>query len=170
MSRTRSGRDLSRAAQEQDADPINILDQRDEPPADNVPLIEPSPVPSRQPSPNIGQGLIDPMTFQQQMFTMMNLLTQSIAAQTRQSSAIPAHSTTKEPKVKDPETFHGQRDTLNAFLTECELIFELQSSRFADDRTKVNYMISLLRGMPLLARPLLAQVPRPHSRGLCAFR
>ena len=93
---------------------------------------------------------------------MMNLLTQSIAAQTRQPSATPAHNTSKEPKVKDPETFHGHRDTLNAFLTECELIFELQPSRFVDDRTKVSYMISLLRGTPLLAvRPLLSQIPRP---------
>jgi hypothetical protein len=49
----------------------------------------------------------------------------------------------KEPKVKDPETFQGLRDTLNAFLTECELIFELQPSRFVDDRTKVSFMISL---------------------------
>jgi len=96
------------------------------------------------------------------MFMMMNLLTQSIAAQTRQPSATPAHNTSKEPKVKDPETFHGQRDTLNAFLTECELIFELQPSRFVDNRTKVSYMISLLRGTPLLAvRPLLSQIPRP---------
>ena len=162
MSRTRSGRELSRVAQEPSADPIDIQDCRDDPSVADFPRGEPSPDPSRQPSPNFGQP-IDPATFQQQMFTMMNLLTQSIAAQNRQPSATPAlHSTSREPKVKDPETFHGQRDTLNAFLTECELIFELQPSRFADDRTKVSYMISLLRGMPLLAvRPLLSQTPRP---------
>jgi hypothetical protein len=162
MSRTRSGRDVSRAAQEQSADPINILDRQNEPPVNDAPRVESSPEPSRQPSPSFAQGPIDPATFQQQMFMMMNLLTQSIAAQTRQPSATPAHNTSKEPKVKDPETFHGQRDTLNAFLTECELIFELQPSRFVDNRTKVSYMISLLRGTPLLAvRPLLSQIPRP---------
>jgi len=162
MSRTRSGRDVSRAAQEQSSDPINILDRQNEPPANDTPRVEPSPEPSRQPSPNFAQGPIDPATFQQQMFMMMNLLTQSIAAQTRQPSTTPAHNTSKEPKVKDPETFHGHRDTLNAFLTECELIFELQPSRFVDNRTKVSYMISLLRGTPLLAvRPLLSQIPRP---------
>lgn len=109
--------------------------------------------------------IIDPATFQQQMFNMMNLLTQSIAAnnsQVRQSSATPAPSNNREPKVKDPETFHGQRDSLNAFLTECELVFELQPSRFGDDRIKVSYMISLLRGTPLLAvRPFLSHDPRP---------
>jgi len=61
-----------------------------------------------------------------------------------------------------PGNLSGSADTLNAFLTECELIFELQPSRFVDDRTKVSYMISLLRGTPLLAeRPLLSQIPRP---------
>jgi hypothetical protein len=65
--------------------------------------------------------------------------------------------------VKDPETFHGQRDSLNAFITECDLVFELQPSRFGDDRTRVSYIISLLRGTPLLAiRPLLSFDPRPY--------
>ena len=92
----------------------------------------------------------------------MNLLTQSVANQNRQSAS-PAPSKVQEPKVKDPETFHGQRDSLNAFITECELVFELQPSRFGDDRTRVSYMISLLRGTPLLAvRPLLSFNPRPY--------
>lgn len=162
MSRTRSGRELSRVAQESSADPIDVQDRHDELPFADTPRVEPSHEPSRQPSPNFGQP-IDPVTFQQQMFTMMNLLTQSIAAQNRQPLTTPApHTTSREPKVKDPETFHGQRNTLNSFLTECELIFELQPSRFANDRTKVSYMISLFRGTPLLAvRPLLSQQPRP---------
>jgi hypothetical protein len=93
---------------------------------------------------------------------MMNLLTQSVANQNRQSAS-PAPPKVQEPKVKDPETFHGQRDSLNAFITECDLVFELQPSRFGDDRTRVSYMVSLLRGTPLLAvRPLLAYDPRPY--------
>ena len=158
MSRTRSGRELSRVAPEPSTDSIDTSSRREEPPVAEVPPTGSSPEPFRQPSPNFGQP-IDPATFQQQMFAMMNLLTQSIAAQNRRT---PTPHSTKEPKVKDPETFHGQRDTLNAFLTECELIFELQPSRFAEDRTKVSYMISLLRGTPLLAvRPLLSEIPRP---------
>lgn len=116
-----------------------------------------------QPLPNLGTP-IDPATFQQQMFAMMNLLTQSIAANQAnpQPSAINSGPSPREPKVKDPETFHGQRNTLNTFLTECDLVFELQPSRFRDDRTKVSYMISFLRDTPLLAiRPLLSEVPRP---------
>lgn len=91
----------------------------------------------------------------------MNLLTRSIAGQRR--SVSPAPSRPQEPRIKDPETFHGQRDSLNFFITECSLVFELQPSRFTDDRTKVSYMISLLRDTPLMAiRPLLSMVPRPY--------
>ena len=116
------------------------------------------------PTPSTPFVPIDPATFQQQLFTMMNLLTQNITNNRAPSppSATPFEPTSREPKVKDPETFHGQRNSLNAFLTECELVFEIQSSRFGHDRVKVSYMISFLRDTPLLAiRPLLSQVPRP---------
>jgi hypothetical protein len=107
---------------------------------------------------------IDPATFQNSMYQMMQLLTSSIttqAAATR-TSASPGPFGVKEPKVKDPETFNGQRDQLNSFLTECTLVFELQPSRFPDDKTKVNYMISLLRGTALMAiRPHLSGIIRP---------
>jgi hypothetical protein len=98
------------------------------------------------------------------MFAMMNLLTQTIATnqRDRQTSASLPPAAPREPKIKEPETFHGDRNALNSFLTECDLVFELQPSRFQDDRTKVSYMISLLRDTPLLAiRPLLSEYPRP---------
>jgi hypothetical protein len=154
MSRTRSGRNLGTEATpegtERTPSPID-------PHAGDA---GPNLADDERPLPNVN-GIIDPATFQQQMFAMMNLLTQSMAQQNRQSVQ-PAQVRAQEPKVKDPETFHGQRDSLNAFITECELVFELQASRFGDDRTKVSYMVSLLRGTPLLAvRPLLSFDPRP---------
>src|SRR5690348_12715153 len=113
--------------------------------------------------PPIPNAPVDAAAFQQQILAMMNLLTQNlvnIQGATRQSATPPP--TIREPKVKDPETFHGVRNSLNAFLTECDLVFELQPSRFQDDRIKVSYMISFLRDTPLLAiRPLLSEVPRP---------
>lgn len=99
------------------------------------------------------------------MFQMMQLLTQNMQAQANNQrySATPGPGSVREPKVKDPETFSGQREQLNAFLTECTLVFELQPSRFPDDRTKVNYMISLLRGTALMAiRPHLTAAIRPR--------
>jgi hypothetical protein len=107
---------------------------------------------------------MDALAFQQQMMGMMNLLTQSIAAlsQPRVSSPTPASTVSRnEPKVKEPETFHGSKSDLSAFITECHIIFELQPSSFLDDQTKVGYMVSLLRDAPLAGvRPLLKQVPR----------
>ena len=156
MSRTRSGLGAGR---DQSEDPAATPNQqgREYPDSDEE---DPDVPDITRPVPNLAAP-IDPATFQQQMFAMMNLLTQSIAGQHRQSAS-PAPVKAQEPKVKDPETFHGQRDSLNAFILECELIFELQPSRFGDDRTRVSYMISLLRGTPLLAvRPLMSYDPRP---------
>jgi hypothetical protein len=107
---------------------------------------------------------IDPATFQNSMFQMMQMLTQSITTQNQQqrTSASPGVFGSKEPKVKDPETFNGQRDLLNAFITECTLIFELQPSRFPNDRTMIGYMVALLRGTALMAvRPHLVAEIRP---------
>jgi hypothetical protein len=155
MSRTRSGRELG--TQGTPDVPERSISPNNEEPENN----EPNLGDNELPLPNLNAP-IDPATFQQHMLAMMNLLTQSVANQNRRTAS-PAPPKPQEPKVKDPETFHGQRDSLNAFITECELVFELQPSRFGDDRTRVSYMISLLRGTPLLAvRPLLSFVPRPY--------
>ena len=135
-SRTRSGRELG------------VQDTPDIPERTHSPDIENPEDPeinlnnNQLPLPNVNEP-IDAAMFQRQMMAMMNLLTQSVATQNRQSTT-PAPPRAQEPKVKDPETFHGQRDSLNAFITECKLVFELQPSQFGDDQTKVSYMISLL--------------------------
>ena len=107
---------------------------------------------------------IDPATFQASMFAMMQQLTRAIAKQSDvpRASATPFEGRVREPKVNDPEVFDGQPDKLTSFLTECTIVFELQPSRFPNDTTKINYMISFLRKSPLLAiRPHLAEYPRP---------
>jgi len=153
-SRTRSGRKIG--TQE-------YSDIQEQSPSPNI--VEPNNVEANfakntLPLPNVNAP-IDPATFQQHMLAMMNLLTQSVANQNRQPTPV-AIQRPQEPKVKDPETFTGQRDSLNSFITKCELVFERQPSRFGDDRTRVSYMISLLQGTPLLAvRPLLSFNPRP---------
>lgn len=117
--------------------------------------------PPDSPSPEPGEQS-QVTDLQRQMVAMMDLLTRSIVERDRNSPSVAVPTRAPEPKVKDPETFSGLRSGLNAFVTECELVFELQPSRFPDDRTKVSYMISLLRGMPLAAiRPQLSMYPRP---------
>jgi hypothetical protein len=161
---TRSGRALgthssgTSSIPEGTALPEDLADQRT--PIDNGNVAgEPNLAEQPLPPPEL-DAPIDSLTFQQQMMAMMNLLTQSIAGQRRATSPVPVRA--QEPKVKDPETFHGKRESLNSFITECSLVFELQPSRFTEDRVKVSYMISLLRDTPLMAiRPLLSIVPRP---------
>ena len=100
---------------------------------------------------------------QTQLMSMMDMLTRTFAAQ-QASLQLPrsAAPISKEPKIKDPDTFDGSTKSLNGFLTECELVFELQPSRFGNDRTKINYMISLLRGTPLEAiRPYITSTIKP---------
>ena len=124
----------------------------------------PSPTPMPMPTPPHApiEAMVPPVgapvnhaTFQQEIMGMMRLLTRTVT-QERQPSATPFSSPPKEPKVKDPEVFKGDRRLLSAFLTEIELVFTLQSSRFTSDITKINYVISYLRDSPLLAiRPYL---------------
>jgi Domain of unknown function (DUF4939) len=52
----------------------------------------------------------------------------------------------KEPKVNPPDAFYGDKDKSDAFLAQLSLSFQLQSSRFLDDRTKVLFAISYMKG------------------------
>ena len=70
----------------------------------------------------------------------------------------PVFSSSKEPKVNDPDTYDGRSDKLNQFITQCDLVFRVQPSRFATETVKVHFIISYLRGIALDAvRPLLGQ-------------
>ena len=123
---------------------------------------------TQQPTPAINAP-IDPATFQTEIMQMMRALTQRVNEPrifyAPPVPAPPVHSPpvqVNEPKAKDPETFHGQRNKLTAFLTECKINFSVQSSCFASDSIKINYMISYLRDSPLLAiRPYLGRPEKP---------
>ena len=105
------------------------------------------------PAPTASPGIINPATFQQQMLNIMTKLGESIPGQRtrRETTSASTRDSNKEPKAKDPETFHGNRETLNIFFTECQLVFIIQPSRFGNDNTKINYMVSFLRGTPMVA-------------------
>ena len=62
------------------------------------------------------------------------------------STAPPTVSAFHEPRLSTPELFRGEPDQCRAFLTQCEIHFELQPSAFPSDRAKVAYVISLLAG------------------------
>ena len=78
----------------------------------------------------------------------------------------------KEPKIKEPDTFSGNNPaSLNSFLLQCRLMFQLNSSRYATEETKVLAMVAYLRGPALsCVRPLLGQATRaPELETVRAF-
>src|SRR6266481_6018569 len=66
-------------------------------------------------------------------------------------------------KLWDPDPFDGS-DTrkLRTFILQCKLNFHDHSDLFQDDTTKVNYMLSYLKGMTLdCFEPTLLETPEP---------
>lgn len=51
-----------------------------------------------------------------------------------------------EPRLSPPEVFKGEQSQCRPFITQCEIVFELQPSSFPTERAKVAYAISLLSG------------------------
>ena len=52
----------------------------------------------------------------------------------------------REPQVALPERFSGQQSRHRDFVAAVQVIFDLQPSRFADDRAKILFMSTLLDG------------------------
>src|SRR6266481_8669959 len=66
-------------------------------------------------------------------------------------------------KLRDPDLFDGS-DTrkLCTFILQCKLNFRDCSDLFQDDMTKVNYMLSYLKGTALdCFKPALLETPEP---------
>lgn len=62
------------------------------------------------------------------------------------ASTGPTYRPDWEPKIPPPERYGGQIGECRPFLTQCELVFELQPSAFPTERAKVAYVLSLLTG------------------------
>ncbi len=51
-----------------------------------------------------------------------------------------------EPRINNPPCYSGQPTECRAFLTQCEVIFSLQPTTYAEDRSRVAFVLSLLTG------------------------
>lgn len=51
-----------------------------------------------------------------------------------------------EPRLPPPERYSGEPGTCRAFLTQCDLVFQLQPATFPSDPAKVAYVITQLSG------------------------
>ena len=53
---------------------------------------------------------------------------------------------TKKPKIKEPSTFHGERDQLRGWLAQLSVYFKGVGWEFEYNNDKIVYALSLLRG------------------------
>ncbi len=51
-----------------------------------------------------------------------------------------------EPRINNPPCYSGQPTECRAFLTQCEVIFSLQTTTYAVDRSRIAFVLSLLTG------------------------
>jgi hypothetical protein len=75
----------------------------------------------------------------------MIALTQDQFQQLLQANQGSQEQKTRRPKVKKPDTFHGERTKLRGFLVQLEIYFSNQEKEFEHDRAKILYTTSLLR-------------------------
>jgi len=52
----------------------------------------------------------------------------------------------KKPKIKEPRTFHGERDQLRGWLAQLSVFFKRVGWEFEYNKDKIVYALSLLRG------------------------
>ncbi|XP_072134918.1 uncharacterized protein [Mobula birostris] len=55
----------------------------------------------------------------------------------------------REPHVPEPEHYAGDLGKCRGFLLQCSLVFEQQSSTYSTDKSKIAYIMGLLRGSVL---------------------
>ncbi|KAG1926482.1 retrotransposable element [Pimephales promelas] len=51
-----------------------------------------------------------------------------------------------EPRVNIPPCYSGEPKECRSFLTQCEVVFSLQTSTYASDRSRIAFVVSLLTG------------------------
>jgi len=59
----------------------------------------------------------------------------------------PAHHS--EPRIPAPERYNGDLGTCGPFLTQCSLLFEHQPQSSTSDRSRIAYLVNLLKGPAL---------------------
>lgn len=75
----------------------------------------------------------------------MIALTQDQFQQLLQANQGSQEQKTRRPKVKEPDTFHGERTKLRGFLVQLEIYFSNQPHIFDNDKAKNGFAVSLLR-------------------------
>ncbi len=61
-------------------------------------------------------------------------------------SADPRRYPLHEPRINNPPCYAGEPTECRAFLTQCEVVFSLQSQTYAGDPARIAFVLSLLMG------------------------
>jgi hypothetical protein len=70
------------------------------------------------------------------------------------------------PKIKEPDPYHGERTKLRPFLAHCELKFRTEPNKFDTDEKKIAYTSSLLKGVAWnWVEPLITAEDAPTRHG-----
>lgn len=75
----------------------------------------------------------------------------------------------REPKIPVPEWYGGHPGGCKGSLTQCSLVFELQSSSFHTNRAMIAYIISLLSGKGVAWSTAVWEQQPPSSRSIVVF-
>lgn len=74
-----------------------------------------------------------------------------------------------EPHIPPPAKYSGDPNTCRQFLTQCQLTFNAQPTRYASEAAKVAYLINLLEGPPLSFYNALFEQRSPLAMSADAF-
>lgn len=78
-------------------------------------------------------------------------------------------SPTLDPNLPPPSKYSGDPNTCRQFITQCQLTFNAQPSRFTTDAARVLYLVNLLEGPPLSFFNALFQQNSPVAQSFTAF-
>ncbi|KAJ7997137.1 hypothetical protein DPEC_G00225840 [Dallia pectoralis] len=124
----------------------------------------------------------------QQLMTSMQELTSSVAqtgSQLAQVSSLmvppaaqpnplsaplePPVPQSREPRVPAPDRYSGELGLCRAFLIQCSLVFEQQPLSYPTDRSKIAYLMSLLKGNALAWASAVWDNQSPISQSFICF-
>ena len=57
--------------------------------------------------------------------------------------------TSREPRIPSPKIYEGDLSLCKGFVTQCELVFRHNPSRFSSDDSRIAFIVSLLSGRAL---------------------
>lgn len=81
--------------------------------------------------------------------SQVSTLVSSFSSPPSASNPVPGPTLRQDFPIADPEPFHGEVEKCRGFIFQCRKVFRQRPVSFASDATKINYMLSLLRGRAL---------------------